>query len=191
MFWHQTQPDRWIAEQSVALEVLDDFHSGIDEAGTAYVTGTFNVLSEHGHLYEAVSIRIEYPNDFPRRNVPPSVYLLSHRDKWIKGGNSHIESDWKLCLFVPGESGINFADANSLNQLFGIIQTFLFKEYVYQKRLKFSRRTGSVAEWPGEDRSHGEAGIKEAIESIGRIGRNSPCPCGSGKKYKHCHLRYV
>jgi preprotein translocase subunit SecA len=21
----------------------------------------------------------------------------------------------------------------------------------------------------------------------GRIGRNEPCPCGSGKKYKHCH----
>ena len=20
-----------------------------------------------------------------------------------------------------------------------------------------------------------------------RIGRNEPCPCGSGKKYKHCH----
>jgi len=23
----------------------------------------------------------------------------------------------------------------------------------------------------------------------GRVGRNSPCPCGSGKKYKHCHGR--
>ena len=20
-----------------------------------------------------------------------------------------------------------------------------------------------------------------------KIGRNNPCPCGSGKKYKHCH----
>lgn len=22
---------------------------------------------------------------------------------------------------------------------------------------------------------------------VGRVGRNDPCPCGSGKKYKHCH----
>jgi preprotein translocase subunit SecA len=22
-----------------------------------------------------------------------------------------------------------------------------------------------------------------------RIGRNDPCPCGSGKKYKACHMR--
>ncbi len=25
----------------------------------------------------------------------------------------------------------------------------------------------------------------------GKVGRNEPCPCGSGKKYKHCHGRYV
>ena len=25
----------------------------------------------------------------------------------------------------------------------------------------------------------------------GRVGRNEPCPCGSGKKYKHCHGKLV
>ena len=25
--------------------------------------------------------------------------------------------------------------------------------------------------------------------AIGKVGRNDPCPCGSGKKYKHCHGR--
>jgi len=23
--------------------------------------------------------------------------------------------------------------------------------------------------------------------TLSRVGRNDPCPCGSGKKYKHCH----
>ena len=23
----------------------------------------------------------------------------------------------------------------------------------------------------------------------GKVSRNAPCPCGSGKKYKHCHGR--
>jgi preprotein translocase subunit SecA len=27
--------------------------------------------------------------------------------------------------------------------------------------------------------------------SWGEVGRNEPCPCGSGKKYKHCHGAYV
>ena len=25
----------------------------------------------------------------------------------------------------------------------------------------------------------------------GKVGRNDDCPCGSGKKYKHCHGRYA
>jgi preprotein translocase subunit SecA len=25
------------------------------------------------------------------------------------------------------------------------------------------------------------------IRSTQKVGRNDPCPCGSGKKYKHCH----
>jgi preprotein translocase subunit SecA len=24
-------------------------------------------------------------------------------------------------------------------------------------------------------------------ESWGKVGRNEACPCGSGKKFKHCH----
>jgi preprotein translocase subunit SecA len=24
-------------------------------------------------------------------------------------------------------------------------------------------------------------------EQYARVGRNDPCPCGSGKKYKQCH----
>lgn len=29
----------------------------------------------------------------------------------------------------------------------------------------------------------------EPMKSEKVIGRNDPCPCGSGKKYKHCHGR--
>ncbi len=28
-------------------------------------------------------------------------------------------------------------------------------------------------------------------ETWGKVGRNEPCPCGSGKKYKHCHGRFL
>jgi preprotein translocase subunit SecA len=29
--------------------------------------------------------------------------------------------------------------------------------------------------------------VAESDESLGKVARNAPCPCGSGKKYKHCH----
>ncbi len=31
----------------------------------------------------------------------------------------------------------------------------------------------------------------ETIASWGNVGRNAPCPCGSGKKFKHCHGRFA
>lgn len=33
------------------------------------------------------------------------------------------------------------------------------------------------------------SGDDTAVASMARVGRNDPCPCGSGKKYKHCHGR--
>ena len=29
----------------------------------------------------------------------------------------------------------------------------------------------------------------EPVKAAPKIGRNDPCPCGSGKKYKNCHGR--
>jgi preprotein translocase subunit SecA len=26
-----------------------------------------------------------------------------------------------------------------------------------------------------------------AVDELTRVSRNAPCPCGSGRKYKHCH----
>ena len=31
--------------------------------------------------------------------------------------------------------------------------------------------------------------LKSKPPGSSKIGRNAPCPCGTGKKYKHCHLR--
>ncbi|MBR5708813.1 MAG: preprotein translocase subunit SecA [Oscillospiraceae bacterium] len=35
----------------------------------------------------------------------------------------------------------------------------------------------------------GDAPAKKKPVKVTKIGRNDPCPCGSGKKYKHCHGR--
>ncbi len=35
--------------------------------------------------------------------------------------------------------------------------------------------------------SSGPSGTKQLKRSQAKVGRNDPCPCGSGNKYKHCH----
>jgi len=40
---------------------------------------------------------------------------------------------------------------------------------------------------PGEERVEAQARDPQDPSSWGKVGRNEVCPCGSGKKYKHCH----
>ncbi|HZT56280.1 MAG TPA: preprotein translocase subunit SecA, partial [Burkholderiaceae bacterium] len=43
---------------------------------------------------------------------------------------------------------------------------------------------------PNEDGSVSqEADVATLAAEVPKVGRNDPCPCGSGKKYKHCHGR--
>lgn len=60
--------------------------------------------------------------------------------------------------------------------------------YMYNARIQKEpiKRT-AVAEitsegGPGEPQ-------RQAVRTEAKVGRNEPCPCGSGKKYKHCHGR--
>jgi preprotein translocase subunit SecA len=46
------------------------------------------------------------------------------------------------------------------------------------------RRNGASA---GQRSQNGRSPAPRPNVQQGRIGRNDPCPCGSGKKYKKCH----
>ena len=54
------------------------------------------------------------------------------------------------------------------------------------KKLSSAR---SAANWTG---AHGRGPAKrktvqQVVRGAAKVGRNDPCPCGSGKKYKKCH----
>jgi hypothetical protein len=187
MEWYEARPSHWRTEQEIARRTLEDVEGGIDRQAQAFLHGTLRIMSRHGHEYGAFTVRIVYPASFPERGRVPAVYLESHQH-WRKGHDAHIVDDWKLCLFVPGESGIDFAQQNSLERLIACLREFLFKEYLYQKNLVNSLLTGKAATWPGEARAHGLAGLREALRERGGWGRNAPCPCGSGTKFKRCCL---
>jgi len=39
----------------------------------------------------------------------------------------------------------------------------------------------------GHDPVFSEPEKEEQVDTVRKVGRNDPCPCGSGKKYKKCH----
>jgi len=187
MRWYVNAPRRWDKEQEIASRLLRQVHIEIDTENQACLSGYLPLVSAHGHEWDAYRIRIVYPNDFLQQGRLPSVYLDSHRDQWKHGRHTHIEDNWKLCLYVPGESGIDWLEDDALEWLLACVRTFLAKERIYQRDLVRQQSTASRAVWPGEARSHGIDGIREAARDPGRpTKRNEMCPCGSGKKFKKC-----
>ncbi|HED37924.1 MAG TPA: preprotein translocase subunit SecA, partial [Ignavibacteria bacterium] len=51
----------------------------------------------------------------------------------------------------------------------------------------FSLPTRNVADNSGDENQ--ETGKPQPVRVTAKVGRNDPCPCGSGKKYKYCHGR--
>lgn len=57
------------------------------------------------------------------------------------------------------------------------------------KRMQFQHAEVSALDQPEEEPEvEGQADVAATpVRTEPKIGRNEPCPCGSGKKYKHCH----
>ncbi len=67
-----------------------------------------------------------------------------------------------------------------------------------RKRTDMSRYKTQKSDLPGVDSpmegahtNTGERSKPQPVRVEKKVGRNDPCPCGSGKKYKHCHGRGV
>ncbi|WP_212630567.1 preprotein translocase subunit SecA [Pseudomonas sp. KB-10] len=56
------------------------------------------------------------------------------------------------------------------------------------ERMQFQHADASALEAEQSSSEEGDVAVAAApVRSEPKVGRNEPCPCGSGKKYKHCH----
>ena len=57
-----------------------------------------------------------------------------------------------------------------------------------QQKMEYQHAEASAMSGSAEaDGSEGEEPAQPFVREGEKIGRNDPCPCGSGKKYKRCH----
>ncbi|MDN5513973.1 MAG: SEC-C domain-containing protein, partial [Pseudomonas sp.] len=56
------------------------------------------------------------------------------------------------------------------------------------ERMQFQHAEASALAAEENDGAEGDVAMAAApVRAEQKVGRNEPCPCGSGKKYKHCH----
>jgi preprotein translocase subunit SecA len=55
-------------------------------------------------------------------------------------------------------------------------------EHEFQRKKKRELQQAKLAGGGAE-----QAPVQQVVRSSAKVGRNDPCPCGSGKKFKKCH----
>ena len=78
---------------------------------------------------------------------------------------------------------VKIASAEQLNEATGAIQEDL--ENMGDVQYQHADPTGSDDNNSLENNT--ELKVKPIVNALPKVGRNDSCPCGSGKKYKHCH----
>lgn len=131
--------------------------------------------------------------DLDQEGEYPKVYEIGEKIERLANElkkrviDLHLYPQDKRCCL-----GISFNPRTSLSEfiLYDVYPYFVWQSYYYKYK-----KTPPCGEY-----SHGIKGRKEATEDykkkiefyknkiVGKTGRNSPCPCGSNKKYKKCCL---
>ena len=94
----------------------------------------------------------------------------------------HVNSDGSCCLGIQVDPG-----PNSLERFIDDLVVPFFFRVAYADRFGMARVRQDL--W--DEHRHGADGLRDRLEELSAVsmGRNSPCSCGSGKKYKACCLR--
>lgn len=171
------------------LEVSAAYDNGEDKLriGSDDTTASMN-----SYLSDSFSIRIDMAA--LDQNGWPAVYELGGRHAKV-AERENVETI-ELHFFPNGACclGLQFlADRRTT------LKEFMDEMVVpFFYRLAFTDLHGLATSrdtlW--EEYSHGDQGLREYLSDVARIaahvlGRNDPCACGSGRKYKRCHLGEV
>jgi preprotein translocase subunit SecA len=99
--------------------------------------------------------------------------------------------EYKKESFDLFQAMLDRIDTTTIRSLFNLQVVAEESPEEIQRRRLAARRRGSI-QFTGPNQGASAAGeeagkIKTVVRSEPKVGRNDPCPCGSGKKYKKCH----
>lgn len=171
-----------LGDEILIKEKLDEVISG-DEAMTNIVNDKINVIGEKEFYRIAKILLLQSIDMFWVDHLEIMDYTRSSVNLRAYGQRDPLVEYKKeaLRLFKEMNEAIN-------EQVLKILPNIGAGAYARQEQeLKDTQKHMTLAGGGAEDKE----GNKENVIVVGKkedkVGRNDPCPCGSGKKYKKCH----
>jgi Phytanoyl-CoA dioxygenase (PhyH)/SEC-C motif len=106
----------------------------------------------------------------------PMLYLVYARP-WFFDQHNHLRSA-RNPVDMPLEH---------YNELPATVRPLLARAYYYRMLARWHEAEVPPAPPANANGAGNERGTATASVTRGKASRNDPCPCGSGKRYKHCH----
>ena len=137
--------------------------------------------------------------------LPQSKAMMKEFRKHVENFDEVVDYDNMYCLAQDGIKGVvdmvaeelEFPSLDALNKFIGLVNDF--SNHIPHWSLKgwspsevyenFDRP--SLNPLPSSITNSPMDAMLKFSENIRKVGRNDPCPCGSGKKYKDCHGKYL
>ena len=124
----------------------------------------------------------QYKSDLLKENKEIYLEILKQLSLSIldKNWHNHIQelNNIRMSVSLRG-----YAGKDPLEE-FRKASFFAFNQLVYDIQKQIVMVLNNV-KLRSKENDKGE--LVEIDTEVKKIGRNNPCPCGSGKKYKHCH----
>ncbi|CAM4274518.1 preprotein translocase subunit SecA [Paenibacillus tarimensis] len=145
------------------------------------------LLSKVNELYDE---REEQLGEETMREFEKVVVLRAVDSKWM----DHIDAMDQLRqgIHLRAYGGTDplreyqFEGFEMFKEMIDHIQEEVTK-YIMKAHVENNLERQEVAKGQTETGGSGEPQVKKPAKRDDRVGRNDPCPCGSGKKYKQCH----
>lgn len=192
----ETFPEAWNLDQ-LALRLMEifNFPDGVDTSNypnmdSAEVRDELKAKAHARYAEKEEEIGPEIFHDFERnillRNVDTNwMDHLDAMDQMRQGIGLRAYGQHKPIDEYRNESYDMFNEMtyniqyNTIRMLFAV--TIKRQEEVQQEEAQQKERVDILNARHGD-----EEPVKKKPVSVQKVGRNDPCPCGSGKKYKHC-----
>lgn len=187
-WYERSGGERFRHDDAIVRDYYPRLSWTFDEATKlARLDGSITIV-EAGGITTPIDTRIDFPRDYPASE--PDAFEVAKRFAWSR--DRHIETDGYCCLWLPPFSRWRPEDPDALRDFLDELAVFFHRQLVFDVTQR----------WPGPAWDHGVFGYWQfVVEHLGgdrqasafiagvSLGRNDPCPCGSDRHYKRCHLQ--
>ena len=139
------------------------------------------------HLRELDQLRQSVQNASYEQKDPLVIYKIEAFKLFENMlGNLNAKA---VSILMRGQIPISDEDLEKLKQPVQQRQQQQRQRYNENRGMDEIERAAQAQRQAGMNASHGPQRPTAPIRVAPKVGRNDPCPCGSGKKYKNCHGR--